>query len=86
MDVKEVSAETAISPERLEDFERQCHVVWDQLTYLRTTVFLLREVLSFPIWALSWDKQIFLRVVTRSFYESAVLAITRIITDKSEGS
>jgi len=84
MDAYEVSAEVAIRAECWNEFERKRHVVFDQLTYLRTSVYLLKEIVNFPIDEfVAFGDQIFLRVVTRSLYDTAVLTIARITTDQS---
>jgi hypothetical protein len=39
---------------------------------------------DFPIWVVAWDQQIFLRITARSFYDSVVLAVTKLVTDDSD--
>jgi hypothetical protein len=84
MNVGEVSAEVALRAECREDFKHQSGRLFDQLTYLRTTLYLLKEVGDFPIWVLSWDHQIFLRITASSFYDSVILAVTRLVADDSD--
>ena len=84
MNVGEVSSESAIRAECRDDFKRQTKRLFDQLTYLRTTLYLLNEMAGFPIWVVAWDQQIFLRITARSFYDSVVLAVTQLVADDSD--
>ena len=84
MNVEQVSVDTAIRAECRDEFKRTSDRLFDQLTYLRTTLYLLKEVVGFPIWTLAWDQQIFLRITARSFHDSVVLAVTGLVNDDSD--
>ena len=56
--------------------------MWDQLVYLRTSMYLLREVAEFPLQQFaSADDQWFFTIVRRALYEAVVLGVTKLTAD-----
>lgn len=79
------NASLPIREEVWDDFQKQRRVVFDQLAYLRTALYLLREVASFPFDEfVAPDDRIFFTVAGRALYETAVLAITKLTTDEGD--
>lgn len=65
-----------------DDFHKQRAVVFDHLAYLRTALYLLRQIAAFPFDKLTPDEdRIFFTMTARGLYETAVLAITKLTTD-----
>jgi hypothetical protein len=83
MSTSERPADSPIREECWEDFCRDYEVVWDQLVYLRTSLYLLRQIAAFPLRRLvSLDDQWFLTVAGRALYEAVVLGVTKLVTDQ----
>lgn len=79
-------AESPIRQDRWPDFQKLYHAMWDQLVYLRTSLFLLRELAEFPLHRFAApDDQWFFTIVRRSLLESVVLTITKLTTDQGNG-
>lgn len=79
----EQPADSPIRPECWTDFRTDYEAVWDQLVFLRTSLYLLRTIARFPLRRfLSLDDQWFLTVVGRSLYETVVLGVTKLVTDQ----
>lgn len=76
------NASSPIQQSAWDDYQKQRRVVFDQLAYLRTALYLLREIASFPFDKLVPDNdRIFFTMTARALYETAVLAITKLATD-----
>lgn len=76
-------SDSPIREECWDEFRRDYEVVWDQLVFLRTSLYLLREIAAFPLRKfLSFEDQWFLTVVGRSLYETVVLGVTKLVTDQ----
>jgi len=79
------NASSPVRQDAWDDFQKQRRVVFDQLAYLRTALYLLREVASFPFDKLvPENERIFFTVTARALYETAVLAITKLTTDEGD--
>ncbi len=79
----EQPADSPIRPECWADFRKDYEAVWDQVVFLRTSLYLLRTIARFPLRRfLSIDDQWFLTVVGRSLYETVVLGVTKLVTDQ----
>lgn len=75
--------DSPIRPECWAEFCTDYAVVWDQLVFLRTSLFLLRQLADFPLRTLvQRDDQWFLTVVGRSLYETVILGLTKLVTDQ----
>jgi hypothetical protein len=85
MQDREWTETSPVRKDRWQEYHRLTSVFWDQLVYARTATFLLRELASFPMAKLlAWNKQVFLQVVSRALYDGAVLAVTKLVTDKGK--
>ena len=75
--------DSPIRPECWAEFCTDYAVVWEQLVFLRTSLFLLRELADFPLRTLAQrDDQWFFTVVGRSLYETVILGVTKLVTDQ----
>lgn len=83
MTTAERPADSPIRQECWDDFRRDYEVVWDQLVYLRTSLYLLRQIAAFPLRRLlAFEDQWFLTIVGRSLHEAVVLGVTKLVTDQ----
>jgi len=73
---------TRIRDERREDYKTLSDVMWDQVVYLRTGCYLLRQIAEFPLKPFtSPDDRWFLAVVHRALYEAVLMGISKLLTD-----
>lgn len=64
------------------EYQKLSTAMWDQLVYLRTSMYLLRELAEFPLQQFaSPDDQWFFTIVRRALYEAVVLGITKLTID-----
>jgi hypothetical protein len=64
------------------EYQKLSGAMWDQLVYLRTSMYLLRELVEFPLREFATrDNQWFFTIVRRALYEAIVLGITKLTTD-----
>jgi len=75
--------ESPIREECWQEFQHLKAVLWDQLVFLHTSLFPLREVASFPVRWLKPDDQWYLIITERALLDSVVLGINRLTTDQS---
>ncbi|MGH9419551.1 MAG: hypothetical protein ACRD3J_06225, partial [Thermoanaerobaculia bacterium] len=81
MSIPERPVDSPIRPECWSDFRKDYAVVWDQLVYLRTSLYLLRQIASFPVRRfLSFEDQWFLTGAGRALHEAVVLGVTKLVT------
>ena len=65
------------------DYQKLSATIWDQLVYLRTSLYLLRKLVELPLQQFaSSDDQWFFTIVRRALYEAAVLGVTKLTTDQ----
>jgi hypothetical protein len=75
--------QSPIRQECWEAFSKEYAIVWDQLVYLRTSLYLLRKIAAFPIHRfVSFDEQWFFTIVRRALFETIVLGVTKLVTDQ----
>jgi AbiU2 len=68
------------------EYQNLSNAMWDQLVYLRTSMYLLRELAEFPLQRFaSPDDQWFFTIVRRALYEAVVLGVTKLTTDSGVG-
>jgi hypothetical protein len=79
----EWTPQSLIREECWNEFRKLYAVVWDQLVFLRTSLFLFTQVARFPINFLPNDDQWFLVVIARALLDSVVLGISRLTTDQA---
>jgi len=78
------TANSPISQDAWADFQKQRAAVFDHLAYLRTSLYLLRQIAGFPFDKLTAEEdRIFFTMTGRALYETAVLAVTKLTTDQA---
>jgi hypothetical protein len=71
-----------IRPECEAEYQQLSATMWDQLVYLRTSLYLLRRIVEFPLQQFaSADDQGFFTIVRRALYEAVVLGVSKLMTD-----
>lgn len=77
--------QSPIRQECWDEFQKQRAVVFDHLAYLRTALYLLRQIAEFPFNQLTTnDDRIFFTMAARGLYETAILAVTKLTTDQGD--
>ena len=67
------------------EYKKLSAAMWDQLVYLRTSLYLLRKLAEFPLRQFaSPDDQWFFTVVRRALYEAVVLGVAKLMTDTGD--
>lgn len=69
------------------EYQKLSDTMWDQLVYLRTSMYLLRKLVEFPLQQFAAaDDRWFFTIVRRALYEAVVLGITKLTTDSGDGA
>jgi len=77
---------TPDSPLRQEcwpEFQKLHAVIWDQLVFLHTTLFLFRQFAQFPVRFLHPDDHWYLAITGRALLDSIILGVSRLTTDQA---
>lgn len=77
---------TPDSPLRQEcwpEFQKLHAVIWDQLVFLHTSLFLFRQFAQFPVRFLHPDDHWYLAITGRALLDSIILGVSRLTTDQA---
>jgi hypothetical protein len=67
------------------EYKKLSVAMWDQLVYLRTSLYLLRKLVEFPLQQFaSSDDRWFFTIVRRALYEGVVMGVTKLTTDQDD--
>lgn len=78
-----LKTEDIIEENGLAEYKAGMEFFYSQLVELNTIIYLAEKIIEFPFEIFApHDKTIFFSVVMRSFYDSAILIITRLATDQ----
>ena len=67
------------------EYQKLSAAMWDQLVYLRTSLYLLSKIVEFPLRQFAApDDQWFFTVVRRALYEAVVLGVAKLMTDTGD--
>lgn len=84
MEVSQFQAKDVILNDGLAEYEKGMSFFYSELAALNTIIYIAEQVMHFPFHLfVTADKTIFFSMVMRSFYESALLIITRLATDQA---
>ncbi len=64
-----------------EEYQQLSYAMWDQLVYLRTSLYLLRTLVDFPLERFVSPDDWVLTIVRRALFEAVVMGVAR-LTDK----
>jgi hypothetical protein len=83
MDSSHLGAKAVVAVSSLSEYESGMSFFYSELVELNVILYLAEKIVDFPFDLFSHpDKTVFFSTVMRSFHDSAVLIITRLITDQ----
>lgn len=84
IDISQLSPKDALKDGGFEEYEAGTGFFFSELVELNTIIYLAEQIVVFPFdLFVSRDNQMFFSMVMRSFYDSAILTITRLATDQA---
>lgn len=84
LDISQLSPKDALKNEGFEEYEAGTGFFFSELVELNTIIYLAEQIVVFPFdLFVSRDNQTFFSVVMHSFYDSAILTITRLAADQA---
>lgn len=83
MDLSSLSAQDVLEERGLDEYQAGMEFFYSELVELNVIVYLAEQIVNFPFELFAHpDKTIFFSTVMRSFHDSAILIITKLVTDQ----
>src|SRR6266480_5140676 len=83
MNISELSPKDVLEETALEEYDDGIGFFFSELVQLNTIIYLAEQIIRFPFdLFVPRDNQLFFTMVMDSFYDSAILTITRLVTDQ----
>jgi len=79
----EWTPDSPIRQECWSEFQKLHAVIWDQLVFLHTSLFLFRQLALFPVRFLHPDDHWYLAITGRALLDSIILGVSRLTTDQA---
>lgn len=74
--------EEALKPDALSEYKKGFGFIYGELVELNTIIYLAEKIVGFPWDLLGRKDEIFFGVTMRSFHDSSILVVTRLLTDQ----
>ena len=82
-DISRLNAKDVLEESHLQEYEERMNFFFSELVELNTIIYLTKQIIEFPLDLFGMNRSFFLSMVMGSFHNTAILIVTRLLTDQS---